>query len=208
MNKKILVFSLVILLFSTFMAAEQDIVITVSGTYYNAADSDFKDQFGKSKYFPEGKLALRLKGNLYIWGSAGFFSTSNSWEEWSNKGVIEADVEGKRVLDKFILCGGLGYYVGFLRKSDFSVRLELGACNITNSIETTKDNMVSGEHVSTENDKEKGLGIRGNLGVTYGLNKNFFGEASIGYMYAPDKINDSWINLGGFRLSLGLGLVF
>jgi len=208
MNKKILIFCLATLLFSLFLSADNNFVFIIGGNYYTAADSNFKDMFGKKKYFPEGKLAVRLTGNLYIWGSCGYFSTTYRWNAWSNKGVLESDIEGKRTLDKLIISGGLGYYAGFLRKNDISVRLELGACRITNTIETTKNNIVTGEITNIEEEDEEGIGIRGNIGVTYGLYKTIFAEASLGYMYAQDTIDDEKINLGGFKLSLGLGIAF
>lgn len=207
MNKKMLIFVLIIFLFSIIVSA-QSIMITVEGNYYSPGDSGFKKIYGKSKYFPEGKIALRLFGNVYIWGSCGFFSTSYNWPEWSNKGVIESDIEGENVFDKLIISGGVGYYLGFIRPNDFAIKLEVGACSITNSIDATKTMRDSGEIVSFSEREESGIGLRGNLGVSYGLLKNIFAEASVGYLYVTDKVDDKRINLGGLRLSLGLGVAF
>ncbi len=205
MKKRMLTFTAMMLWFSLFASA-QNFVFTVGGNYLSPADSEFKTRFGDTKYYPEGKIALRFSGNLYLWGSCGFFSTRYNWVEWSNKGVINADIEAKDVLDKLIISGGVGYAMGFIRPHDFSVRVEVGACSITDSVETTKNDMDSEAIVSVTENKESGIGFRGNLGITYGLYKNFFAEISAGFLYATDKVNDKRVNLGGFRLALGLGI--
>lgn len=206
--KRKLILMFFVFLCSVFISA-QNVMLIVSGNRISIADSDYKVLYGNSKYFPEGKISFRIKGNFYLWSSLSFFKSRYNWEEWSNKGVVEADVEGKRVLDKLIISGGLGYYVGFLRKNDISIKLEAGICKITNSIESTKNIMHTNEIVSVEEQKEAGVGIRGNLGITYGLYKNnLFAEVTAGYLYATDKVEDNRIKLGGFQMSLGLGWAF
>ncbi|UCH98403.1 MAG: hypothetical protein JSV88_16595 [Candidatus Aminicenantes bacterium] len=206
--KRKLIFILVIFLGSVFISAER-VVFTISGNYFSISDADYKERYGETKYFPEGKISLRISGNFYLWGSCGFFSSSYSWEEWSNKGVIYADIKGENVLDKLIISGGLGYYVGFLRQNDISIKVEVGACRITNTIGITKNMIPTKEIVSVEEKEEAGTGIRGNLGVTYGIYKNnLFAELAAGYLYATDKVDDERIKLGGFQVTLGLGLAF
>jgi hypothetical protein len=205
--KRKLILILVIFLSSVFISA-QNVILSVSGNRISIADSEDESLYGGTRYFPEGKIALRLKGNIYLWGSLGFFSSQYDWEEWSNKGVVAADVQGENVLDKLIISGGLGYYVGFLRKNDISIRFEVGACRITNSIELSKSMIQTNETVSVEAQKEAGLGIRGNLGVTYGIYKNLFAEVTGGYLFATDKVEDKRVKLGGFQLTMGLGIAF
>lgn len=205
--KRKLILILVIFLSSVFISA-QNVILSVSGGRIAIADTQDKALYGGTKYFPEGKLALRLKGNFYLWGSLGFLSTRYGWEEWSNKGVVAADTQGKNVLDKLIISGGLGYYIGFLRKNDISVKLEVGVCRITNSIELSKSRILTNETVSTEEQKEAGMGIRGNLGITYGIYKNIFAEVTGGYLLASDKVDDTRVKLGGFQLTMGLGIAF
>jgi hypothetical protein len=205
--KRKLIFALVIILGSVFISG-QNVMLTISGNRMSLADSEDKALYGSSSYFPEGKLAFRIKGNFYLWGSIGFFTSRYNWTEWSNKGVIDADLDGKNVQDKLIISGGLGYYVGFLRKSDISLKLELGACKITNSITSKKTFHATDEILITRDTKESGIGIRGNLGITYGIFKNIFAEITAGYLYATDRIDGDKIKLGGFQLTLGLGLAF
>jgi hypothetical protein len=205
--KRKLILILVIFLSSVFISA-QNVILSVSGSRIAIADNEDKALYGGTKYFPEGKLAFRLKGNFYLWGSLGFLSTQYGWEEWSNKGVIAADTQGKNVLDKLIISGGLGYYFGFLRKNDISVKLEVGVCRITNSIESSKSRILTNETISTEEQKETGIGIRGNLGITYGIYKNIFAEVTGGYLLATDKVDNTRVKLGGFQLTMGLGIAF
>lgn len=205
--KRKLILILVIFLSSVFISA-QNVILSVSGNRISIADTEDESLYGGTKYFPEGKIALRLKGNIYLWGSLGFFSSQYDWEEWSNKGVVAADVQGENVLDKLIISGGLGYYVGFLRKNDISIRFEVGACRITNSIELSKSMILTNETVSVEEQKEAGIGIRGNLGVTYGIYKNIFAEVTGGYLFATDKVDDKRVKLGGLQLTVGLGIAF
>lgn len=205
--KRKLILILVIFLSSVFTSA-QNVMLSVSGNRISIADSEDEALYGGTRYFPEGKIAFRLKGNIYLWGSLGFFSTRYDWEEWSNKGVVAADTQGENVLDKLIISGGLGYYVGFLRKNDISIKFEAGVCRITNSIELSKNIIRTNETVSVEEQKEAGIGIRGNLGITYGLRKNLFAEVTAGYLFASDKVDDKRVKLGGFQLTMGLGLAF
>ncbi|MGD2091572.1 MAG: hypothetical protein PVH61_35695 [Candidatus Aminicenantes bacterium] len=205
--KRKLILILVIFLGSVFISA-QSVMLSVTGNRISIADSEDKALYGGTRYFPEGKIALRLKGNFYLWGSLGFFSTQYDWEEWSNKGVVSADTQGKNVLNKLIISGGLGYYMGFLRKNDISVKFEVGVCRITNSIELSKSIIRTNETVSFEEQKEAGIGIRGNLGITYGLYKNIYAEITGGYLLATDRVDDNKVKLGGFQLTMGLGLAF
>lgn len=205
--KRKLILILVIFLSSVFASA-QNVILSVSGNRISIADSEDEALYGGTRYFPEGKIALRLKGNFYLWGSLGFFSTRYDWQEWSNKGVVAADVQGENVLDKLIISGGLGYYMGFLRKNDISIKLEVGVCRISNSIELSKSMIQTSETISVEEQKEAGIGIRGNLGVTYGIYKNLFAEVTGGYLFATDKVDDKRVKLGGFQLTMGLGLAF
>jgi len=206
MKRKLIVI-LVIFLSSVSISA-QNVILSVSGSRISIADTEDKALYGGTGYFPEGKLAFRLKGNFYLWGSLGFFSTRYDWQEWSNKGVVAADVQGKNVLDKLIISGGLGYYLGFLRQNDISIKFELGVCRISNSIELSKNMIATNESVSVEHQKEAGIGIRGSVGVTYGIYKNLFAEVTGGYLFATDKVDDKRVKLGGLQLTMGLGLAF
>jgi hypothetical protein len=146
---------------------------------------------------------------MFIYGgSYGFFPDQYKWTEWSNKGVVEADIAGKRTVDKRIISGGVGFFVGYIKRNEFAVKAEAGICRITNAIESIRNIIATGELIDSGDEKQTGTGIRGTLGVTYGLYKKLYSELSFCYMYASDKVNDKRVNLGGIQLSVGLGLRF
>lgn len=205
--KKTLVFIALMLITTLFMSAK-DFMFTVYCDYFSVADSAYKEEYGGRKVFPEAKLSFRIKGHFYLWGSGGFLPANYKWDEWSNKAVVNADIEGKNSSQKFFLSGGLGYWVGYIDKSELALKLELGVCTTNNTIEITTDNTTTNQNIRTEKTTEWGIGVRGNLGVTYGLLKNIFTEASIGYLYVWNKRDEEYINAGGLRLAIGLGVKF
>ena len=205
--KKYLICVLLFLQCMFFISAE-NVTITFDFSQFYINDNSFKENYGKKKYFPEGKIAFRISRNLYLWGSYGYFKSKYGWENWSNKGVIEADVEGKNVLDKTIISGGIGYYMGYLSRKEISLKFEIGLCRITHSIKVTEQFINTKETLFTDTRKEGGWGIRTNIGFTYGFTKNLFVEATFAYLYATDKIEGVRLKLGGFRIALGVGLTF
>ncbi|MCK4765250.1 MAG: hypothetical protein KAW12_23825 [Candidatus Aminicenantes bacterium] len=205
--KKILILMLIIFTFSV-LATGKSLMITVHGNYFVAADDDFAQEYGGKKYFPEGKIALKLSGNFYLWGSYGFFSTGNTWDKWSHKNIENADIAASDTVDKTIISGGLGYYMGYIERNELAIKIEIGACKIANDRETADTGINSGSVISHEENTVSGFGARGNFGVTYGIFNNIFAEISFGYLLALDKVDDQTIRLGGFRASLGLGLRF
>jgi hypothetical protein len=203
--------TLILILLTFFMigtVSAETVTFVVSGSYLSTGDDAYTTKYGGKKYFPEGKLTIRFAGNLYLWGSFGYLRSKYTWEEWSNKGIVLADVDGESISNKLSIAGGLGFYVGYIRPGDFSIKLELGVCNISDKSEDTTSMKATGETLNVVEDEKNGFGFRGNLGVTYGLMKSIFAEISLGYMYAPDKIDDTRVNLGGLRASLGIGLKF
>jgi hypothetical protein len=206
--KRTSILILAVLVLSVFVTADHNFMLTVNGNYFFEGDSHYKDFYGKSRIFPEGKLAVRLFGNFYLWGSYGYMYTSSTYSSWSSKAVFNADLETESTLKKYIVSGGLGFYAGYLRPGEFGLRMEVGACRITNKVRTISNYIDSNDTFSDEEREESGIGFRTNLGVTYGLFKGVYAEAIGGYIYAKDKVEENSITLGGFRLSLGLGVTF
>ncbi|MCP4152216.1 MAG: hypothetical protein GY757_31040 [bacterium] len=206
--KKTLIFISIILLFSGFISAKKNFMLTVSGNYISFTDSTYKDNYGDKKYFPEGKLSIKLKGNIYLWGSYGYYSSSYNWSEWSNKGVVDSDLSGDSTSEKTIICGGVGFWAGYIARHDFSLKLEAGVCSISNKLDATVSRKSDDVMVREDKATESGLGFRINLGGTYGFSETFFAETTIGVLYAADKIDGERVKLGGFRASVGLGIRF
>jgi hypothetical protein len=205
--KKTLLMMLVIILLSMGVSAK-NLTLSLNGNYMTVVDREFKTLYGGKKFFPEAKLTLKFTGNLYFWGSFGFLSSSYTWQEWSNKGVPLADLSGKSVVNKTMISGGLGYYVGYIEPGNFAINLELGVCNISNHYKDTTKRIVDKQITKETTKKENGLGLRANFGVTYGFDKNLYSEVSIGYLFATDTVDTSRVELGGLRLALGIGLKF
>lgn len=205
--KRVLLFILVMsLCLPMLLPAKKRFTIAAYGCYISMGDSSYETLYGGDKFFPAGKITITFYGNLYLWGGYGFVPAAYEWSDWSNKGEAEADVSGRRESKKHLITGGLGFYIGYINKA--SVHLELGACQINNNIEATWSKTGSGQLIKSEENKESATGFVGNLGLTYGLTKNFYSEFSIGFLYAADKRDDERYNLGGLRLSLGLGITF
>jgi hypothetical protein len=207
-NKTFFLALLVALLSLSATLPAKSFTFVAGGNYLSIASDSFENNYGKKKYFPEGKLTLRFLGNLYIWGSYGWLKGKNTWVEWSNKGVPLADVDGKSVVDKTIIAGGLGFYIGYLNPGQFSIKLEAGLCSIKDDIKNTKTFMSSNQLLESNTNQFSGIGYKGTFGVTYGLFRSVFAEVTIGYLYAGETIDGERTNLGGLRASLGLGLEF
>jgi hypothetical protein len=205
--KRVLLFVVVMsLCLPMLLPAKKRFTIAAYGSYISMGDSSYETLYGGDRLFPSGKITITFLGNLYAWGGYGYVPAAYEWTEWSNKGEPEADVGGRRESRKHLITGGLGFYIGYINKA--SVHLELGACHINNDIEATWTKIGSNQSIKSEQSKESGTGFVGNLGLTYGLTKNIYSEFSIGFLYAADKRNDERFNLGGLRLSLGLGITF
>jgi hypothetical protein len=205
--KKTLIFVALILVTSVFVSAK-DFTVTLYGDYFSVADAAYKDTYGGKKFFPEVKIAYRYKGNFYLWGSCGYLPANFKWDKWSNKGVVDADLKMKNSSNKLFFSTGLGYWIGYIDRGQIAVKMELGACSTYNPTEITEDNIITKKVTVTDRNKQWGLGLRGNFGISYGLTGTIFTEASIGYMYVWAKNNGDIINAGGFRLAMGLGLKF
>jgi len=205
--KRALLFVLVIsLCLPLFLTAKTKFTIAAYGTYMSVTDSSYQALYGRDKFLPEGKVTMTFRGNLYLWGGYGYLPAAHDWTEWSNKGEPEADVAGRRSTKKQIFSGGIGFYVGYIDK--LSLNLELGACHISHNIESTWTKINTNKFLSSEENRESGTGFIGNLGLSYGVYKNIYTQFVFSYAYATHTINDTKINLGGLKLSLGLGIKF
>jgi hypothetical protein len=206
MKKRVLSIFIILFFSAVLLAAETKFILTLHGNYFETVANTFTSQTKKAEFFAEGKAAITVSRNLYIWGSYGTFPIDDNWTEWSNKSAFETDINVGRVLHKKILSGGLGYFIGYFKPGEFAIKAEAGICSITNNIGVTYTNSNSQTEIRSESEKQSGIGITANLGVTYGFYKSFFAEISGGYAYAGNKKDSVTSSLGGFCLSLGLGI--
>lgn len=205
--KKVCFFIAMIFVFSCALSADgTKFTFTIHGNYLQVPENSFLQQVKQKKACPEGKISVTVFRNFYVWGSYGTFPVHDSWTKWSNKGAFEKDIEVDRVLKKNIYSAGLGFFAGYIEQNAVALKIELGICAINNSIDSSFIEIASRELIASKMEKQSGVGIRGNFGITYGFYKNLFTEISLGYMYASVKPNNTRINLGGFQFSVGLGI--
>jgi len=201
----VLVFA-VILFTGSISAAGGRFIFNLYSNYLSLPANSFTEQASRQKIFFEAKAAAAISGNIYLWASHGYFPLRDSWTGWGTKSSFAKDISTERKLAKRIIAGGGGVFFGYFEQNQFAVRTEIGICSITNVIEATVSSIATSEFIRSEESRQSGLGLRGNLAFTYGLYKNIFAEISGGYMLASDKIDDVRTNLGGFHLALGLGI--
>lgn len=206
MKRRLLCVGAFLLFSGVLSASDTQFILTLHGNYLNVPANNFTLQAGRTKIYAEGKAAVTIYQNLYLWGSYGAFPIHDALTRWSSKAEFDADISVARVLEKRILSGGVGFYIGYLEPHEISVITEIGICSITNRIDSTSTKVGTNAFVQLEEAKQTGVGLRANLGVTYGLYKNLFAEISIGYMYSADSIDSVRTKLGGLHYALGLGI--
>lgn len=205
--KKLLALLFAVLLSAAALSASGGrAILNLYGTALNVAENKFTGQEGGNKVYFEVKAAYAISGNLYVWASHGQFPIRDSWQSWEHKGSFEPDAAVERKLGKRVIAGGGGIFIGYFEPGQFAVRAEAGICHIANNINAEVSSIASGQFIRDVEGKQRGIGARGGLAVTYGLYRGVFAEASAGYMYAADKIDGVRSNLGGFHLALGLGI--
>jgi hypothetical protein len=196
----------VFLLSGIVSAADGRFIFNLYSNYLSLPANGFTGQASQQKIFFEAKAAAAISGNVYLWASHGYFPLRDSWTGWDAKSSFARDINTERTLAKRIIAGGCGVFIGYFEQNQFAVRTEIGICSITNAIASTISSIDTAKFIRSEESRQAGIGVRGNLAFTYGLYKTIFGEVSLGYMYASDKIDEIRTNLGGFHLALGLGI--
>jgi hypothetical protein len=207
MKKSLCLVFVVFLTSSIVSAAGGKIIFNLYGNCLDMAKNNYTDQASQYKVFFEVKAAVTVWDNMYIWASHGYFPLRDSWTTWDSKNSFTKDINVERKLAKRIISGGCGFFAGYLEQKQIAVRLEIGICSVTNTIQSTVSNIDTAEFIRAEKAKQSTIGLRGNLAVTYGLYKSIFAEIEGGYIYASDKIDSVRSNLGGFHLALGLGIL-
>jgi hypothetical protein len=201
----VLVFA-VFLLTNTVAAARGKAILNLYGTTLSVAANSFTNQDSRYKVFPEIKVAYPISGNLYLWASHGYAPLRDSWKSWDKKSSFTEDITVERTVAKRVVAGGCGFFIGYFEPGQFALRVEAGLCSIANAIDLEVSAIDTEQLIRTVSARQSGLGARGGLAFTYGLYKNIFAEASLGYMYAAETIDSVRSKLGGFNLALGLGI--
>ncbi|MCP4216541.1 MAG: hypothetical protein GY765_17960 [bacterium] len=205
MKKALMV--LLIFCFAVILQAE-NLRFTLYGNYMSITEETFKNEYGGQKLFPQGKISFRIKGNFYLWGSCGYLPATRSWNEWSHKGLADPDINVDKSSNNLLLTGGIGYWVGYFNKNDMALKIEIGAGNASRTVSETATSNTSNQDVRSLEEKLSNMCYTANLGGTYGLLKNVFAEAALGFYFIPETIADKKKNTGGFTFSVGIGVKF
>ena len=174
---------LIILCAAHPLAALGNVTISVSGNVLLPADSDYKDVYGDTAFFPEFKLALKVSNGFYIWGGYGMVSQTGE--------TILLGLEAKSK-QHFVSLGG-GYNGSLTGSLEFFI--DAGAV-FTSFSEETMGAKLSDDAI--------GFRVDGSLLVRLGA--GLLGGVNVGYVYAADTIEGFSIKIGGFKGGLTLAI--
>jgi len=188
----------------------ETVVLTLRSNYFSFSDDEYADLYGSDKWVPEIKLSLRLLGNMYLWGSAGWARGEASWPGWSDKSQAVADIEWFSKTTKTIYGVGIGYYAGLITPGEFLLRLEGGLCILSFKDSGTQTFLTNGELLSSYETSESEIGFSIDMGVAYTWKRGVFAEISLAFVSArgPAEEEDETVNWGGFRAGVGVGYRF
>lgn len=166
-------------------AEDGKFMVTLTGNLLVSSDTDFKEIYGSGNFCPEIKAAYKISGDFYLWTGYSFLSITGTIP------VIEEEAKSKQSF----LSIGTGYYGKVI--NDLAYKAEIGIFHISYR-EEAMETEVNGSAI--------GFRIEGAL--HYPVIKNLFAEATLGYMYASDKINDISVKLGGLKTGIALTIKF
>ena len=183
-------FALVVLLMAGVLApgrasAEGRFTVLASGGVLRHTDSDYRDLYGSTVFYPELAFRAVFYKDVFAWAGFGFFSGSGKTE------LLGYDAETSRS----ILSLGVGTRLR-LTDSLFAVA-DIGLCRFGYK-ETAMEMEVKGS----------AIGFRLDAGLAYDLTKSLVVEARFGYLSGSDEFEGESFKLGGVVGSVGLGLRF
>lgn len=187
--KKVFKISLIIVLISIvsvqLKAQEEKFMITFSGNLLLSSDLDFKDIYGKGNFFPEIKVSYKVYKGLFLWSGFGFLSTTGTIP------VLEEEASSKQ--NFFSL--GAGYSNKIMNELAFKAEVGLFLASYEEEAMEIEENGSA-------------IGFRIEGALLYPVIKNLFVEATLGYMFGTDEINDLSIKLGGLKAGFGFTVTF
>lgn len=166
-------------------SAESRFSVLASGGALRHADSDYRELYGSTVFYPELAFRAVVYKNVFAWAGFGFFSGSGKTE------LLGYDAETSRN----ILSAGVG--MRFKLSDALFAVADVGLCRFGYK-ETAMEMEV----------KDSAIGFRFDAGLAYDLTKTFVIEARFGYLSGSDEYEGESFKLGGVFGSLGLGLRF
>ena len=157
--------------------------IAVTGNLFRPADSNFRDLYGSSAFFPEIRVEKSFHLGLSLWGSYSGFSKD------AKSAVLGLAIESKQSLYGF----GLSYKIPL--KETLKLRLEAG---------------LFADHHKEEGMGVKAsgtaIGLRAGCGLVHKLAGPLSLLGELSYMKASDTVEGEDFDLGGLRFGFGFGL--
>ncbi len=157
----------------------------VKGNFMFPSDSGFKNVYGSNLFYPGAEFGYKLKNNIYF--VAGFDKFNKEGETPVLKEISLSEQK--------IFSLGAGYSKNISDR--FYLRGDAGILSVS------YEEKAFGEKITGSS---FGFYIQGGAGMIFG--KRFYLSTLAGYSAASDKIDDLSIKLGGFKISIILGVVF
>ena len=182
--KKLISISLMILFLWISVYADEKFMVTAAGSFLMPSDKNYKEIYGKGKFYPEIKAGYKIYRDFYIWAGYGFFSA---------RGTTIPTLNEEAESSQNFLSLGAGYSKKITNRLEY--KLELGAFSVSYKEEAMEEKVTG-----------SALGFRLEGGIVFDLIKTFFAEMTIGYLKASDTVEGISIKLGGFKIGIGFGV--
>jgi hypothetical protein len=166
-------------------SAESRFTILASGGVLRHADSDYRDLYGSTVFYPELAFRAVIYKDIFAWAGFGFFSGSGKTELLGYEAETSRSNLSLGVGSRFKLANAL-----------FAVA-DVGLCRFGYK-ETAMEMEVKGS----------AIGFRLDAGLGYDLTKSLVVEARFGFLSGSDEYEGESFKLGGVLGSVGLGLRF
>jgi len=187
MKKLVILLVFAVALTGMSWAQDQDskISICLTGNILMPNDGGYKDTYGKSRFYPELRVAYSLGKSFFVYGSYGLLSASGETP------VLKLEAKSTQ----HIISVGGGY--GGVLSGKLSYRIGVGLF-LDSYKETAMDIEATGS----------AIGFRADAGLCYAITDKFSAHAGIGYLTGKDDVEGESIKLGGFRVGAGIGYKF
>lgn len=168
----------------TLLSGHPTFYFDLSANYLSSPDMAFRGLYGEDAILPELTAGIQVIGDFYLWAGYGFFNSKATTD------YLREEMKAQQSY----LSAGLGYRR--MISDDFGFKIMLAAVQAGYK-EEGMDTKVSGSV----------LGFRADGGLLMYIG-NVYVELSNGYIYARDTVNSQKIKLGGYKVSLALGIQF
>lgn len=187
--KKVFKISLFIVLVSILSvklkAQEEKFKVSLAGNLIISSDPDFEEIYGKWNFCPEIKLSFKMYKAIFLWAGYSFLSDTGTVP------VLEEEAKSKQSFISF----GAGYYGKVVNNLAYKAEVGLFYASYEEEAMEIKENGSA-------------IGFRVEGALLYPVIKNLFVEATLGYMFGTDEINDLSIKLGGLKAGFGFTVTF